>query len=244
MKSLVLVRHGQSTWNSEGRFTGWMDVPLTERGREEARAAGVLLRENGFDFRLAYTSKLSRAIETLHLLEEAMGLSWIADFKDWRLNEKHYGILQGWSKRETAREFGEEQVAQWRRGYRCAPPPLEEGDERCPSLDPRYEGVDPSRLPRTESLADTAERVEECWREQLAPTLRYRDALLVVAHGNSLRALEMLLRGLSPEEVEELNIPTAIPLVLELDEGLSFRRKHYLGDPAHLAEGLHAAGSL
>lgn len=244
MKTLVLVRHGQSEWNREGRFTGWMDVPLTEQGRQEARAAGILLRENGFDFRFAYTSKLTRAIETLHLVEDAMGLSWIADFKDWRLNEKHYGILQGWSKKETAREFGEEQVARWRRAFRCAPPPLEEGDERCASRDPRYEGVEPSRLPRTESLADTVERVAACWQEQLRPLLQHQDSLLTVAHGNSLRALMMLLRGLSEEEVEALNIPTGIPLAVELDERLAYRREHYLGDPARLAEGLHAAEQL
>lgn len=244
MKTLVLVRHGQSEWNREGRFTGWMDVPLTEQGRQEARAAGILLKENGFDFRFAFTSKLTRAIETLHLVEDAMGLSWIADFKDWRLNEKHYGILQGWSKRETAREFGEEQVAQWRRGFRCAPPPLEEGDERCSSQDPRYEGVEPSRLPLTESLADTVERVTECWKEQLRPILQHRDSLLVVAHGNSLRALMMFLRGLSEAEVEALNIPTALPLAVELDEHLTYRREHYLGDSLRLTEGLQAASRL
>lgn len=229
MKSLVLVRHGQSEWNKENRFTGWADVNLTEKGRAEARHAGEILLDSGLDFRLAYTSLLTRAIETLHIMELVMQRSWIADFKDWRLNEKHYGILQGWNKQETAEEFGEEQVRCWRRAYNCPPPPLEEGDVRGAESDPRYEHLDRTMLPRTESLRDTAERVEACWRQQLRPILHHRDNLLVVAHGNSLRALMMIVQGLSPEEVEQLEIPTGRPLLVELNHALQYEDSRYLG---------------
>lgn len=230
MKSLVLVRHGQSEWNEEDRFTGWMDVNLTEKGRQEAHSAGKTILDSGLDFRFAFTSVLTRAIETLHIIELAMQRSWIADFKDWRLNEKHYGILQGWNKKETAEEFGAEQVRCWRRAYNCPPPPLEEGDVRSAELDPRYEHLDRTMIPRTESLHDTAGRVDTCWRQQLAPVLLHRNNLLVVAHGNSLRALVMLLKGLGPEEVEHLEIPTGRPLLLTLDNTLQYIGSKYLGE--------------
>lgn len=244
MKTLVLVRHGQSTWNEQGLFTGWMDPGLTERGKRDARAAGRLLRDNGITFRVAYTSVLRRAIDTLHLIEDEMGLSWIENFKDWRLNEKHYGILQGWSKKETAREFGEEQVQLWRRSYDCAPPPLAQGDERCPESDVRYEYVKTSLLPHTESLRDTVERVRHCWEMTLKPILRRRDTLLISAHGNSLRALLMVIKNLTPEEVSHLNIPTAIPLLVRMGEDLAYVNDQYLGEPEMLRRGVEEAASV
>lgn len=206
--------------------------------------AGLLLRDHGLDFRSAYTSVLGRAIETLHLIESAMGLLWINDTKDWRLNEKHYGILQGWSKRQTANEYGAEQVLQWRRAFDAAPPPLAEGDERGPEQDPRYAGIDPACLPRTESLRDTAVRVRSCWQDTLLPALQRQESLLVVAHGNSLRALLMLLKRLSPEEVMELNIPTALPLCVEIDEEGTYHRDHYLGNQASWERGIAEARGM
>lgn len=232
MKTLVLVRHGESEWNAEDRFTGWMDVELTPKGREEARHAGALLRDYGLRFRFAYTSVLTRAIDTLHLIQAEMGCSWMAEYKDWRLNEKHYGVLQGRNKTETAREFGDYQVHRWRRAYDCPPPPLEEGDPRSSAADPRYAHLEKGWIPRTESLKDTRERVEHCWRMQISPALYLDPHVLVVAHGNSLRALMMLLQDLSPEQVERLEIPTGRPLLVEWDDALHLSSVRYIGTPA------------
>lgn len=232
MRTLVLVRHGQSEWNAQGRFTGWVDVGLTDAGREEARRAGAMLAETGLDLRFACTSVLTRAIQTLHIIQQAMRRSWMEERKDWRLNEKHYGMLQGRSKRETADEFGSDQVHRWRRAYDCAPPPLEGSAALCTGQDPRYAGLDAGCLPRTESLRDTRARVEACWRNRLAPALRHHGDLLVVAHGNSLRALMMMLQNLTPGQVERLEIPTGRPLLVQLDDALQCRSTSYAGGVA------------
>lgn len=220
MKELVLLRHGESQWNAEGRFTGWADVPLSVRGRRESELAGRRLRESGFQCGAAYTSLLMRAIHTLNIVLAGLDRAWVPVHKDWRLNEKHYGILQGRNKREVTQEMGEELVHRWRRAYDCPPPPLPAGDARLPAEDPRYALLPPAMLPATESLLDTHRRVRACWEELLRPALYATGALLVVAHGNSLRALVMHLRGLSPAEVEQLEIPTAQPLNFRFDDDM------------------------
>ncbi|HYC36841.1 MAG TPA: 2,3-diphosphoglycerate-dependent phosphoglycerate mutase [Usitatibacter sp.] len=243
MKRLVLLRHGESQWNKENRFTGWKDVDLTAQGIEEARASGRLLRDEGFDFDRAFTSVLKRAIRTLNLALEEMDRVWLPVEKDWRLNERHYGALQGLNKAETAAKFGEEQVLVWRRSYDVPPPPLEPGDERDPSRDPRYRGVDPSAIPRTECLKDTVARVVPYWNERIAPRVSAGERVLVVAHGNSLRALMKYLEDLSDEAIVKENVPTAVPLVYELDEGLKPTRRYYLGDAAQVAARMHSVAS-
>ena len=231
MHTLVLLRHGQSTWNLENRFTGWTDVDLTDTGQDEARAAARLLQDGRYDFDVAYTSVLKRAVRTLWIVLDHMDRVWLPVHGDYRLNERHYGALQGLDKAETAKRYGDEQVTLWRRSYAVRPPELPPGDERWPGNDPRYAGLDPSRVPRTESLADTVDRFLPYWRDTIAPTVRSGLRVLIVAHGNSLRALVKHLDGLSDDEIVALNIPTGIPLVYELDDRLQPLCHRYLGDP-------------
>jgi 2,3-bisphosphoglycerate-dependent phosphoglycerate mutase len=228
---LVLLRHGESTWNQENRFTGWTDVDLSDRGREEARDAGRLLRESGYQFDVAYTSVLRRAIRTLWFVLDALDLMWIPVTKDWRLNERHYGALQGLNKAETAAKHGEAQTKVWRRSYDIPPPALEPDDPRHPSHDPRYARLHPNELPRTESLKDTVARFLPYWHSTIAPSIMSGKRVLVAAHGNSLRALVKYLDDISESDIVELNIPTGIPLVYDLDDGLRPIRHGYLGDP-------------
>ena len=230
MTRLVLLRHGESTWNKENRFTGWTDVDLTDKGREEAREAGRLMAAEGFTFDVAYTSVLTRAVRTLWIALDEMKLLWLDTHKSWRLNERHYGALQGLNKAETAARHGDEQVKIWRRSYDIPPPPLEAADERHPSRDPRYARLPPSELPLTESLKDTVARFLPYWNETIAPQVRAGNRVLIAAHGNSLRALVKYLDNVSEPEIVELNIPTGIPLVYELDEQLKPLRRFYLGD--------------
>jgi 2,3-bisphosphoglycerate-dependent phosphoglycerate mutase len=228
---LVLLRHGQSTWNLENRFTGWTDVDLTEQGREEARTAGRLLREEGLTFDVAYTSVLTRAIRTLWLALDEMSLLWLPVHRAWQLNERHYGALQGLNKAETAAKHGEEQVLVWRRSYDIPPPPLDPGDERHPSHDRRYAGLPAGQLPVTESLKDTVARFLPYWESTIAPEIRAGRRVIIVAHGNSLRALVKHLDGMSDEAIVRLNIPTGVPLVYDLDDALRPTGRRYLGDP-------------
>jgi len=227
---LVLIRHGESQWNKENRFTGWVDVPLSEKGREEARAGGRLLREEGFVFDKAYTSVLKRAIKTLWIVLEEMDLMWVPVVRAWELNERHYGGLQGLNKSETAKKYGEEQVLIWRRSYDTPPPELTKESEYYPGRDPKYRGLSEGQLPLTESLKITIERVVPYWEKVIAPELKAGKRLLIAAHGNSLRALVKYLDGISNEEITRLNIPTGVPLVYELDKNLAPIRHYYLGD--------------
>jgi 2,3-bisphosphoglycerate-dependent phosphoglycerate mutase len=228
---LVLLRHGESTWNKENRFTGWTDVDLTGKGREEAKAAGQLLKTGGFGFDFVYTSVLKRAIRTSFIAQDELDQLWLPVERSWRLNERHYGALQGLNKAETAAKHGEEQVKIWRRAYAIAPPPLTLDDPRHAARDPRYTDVPPSLLPLTESLKDTVERFLPYWHGSIAPRIRAGTRVLMVAHGNSLRALVKYLDGISDQDIVELNIPTGIPLVYELDGSLKPLRHYYLGDP-------------
>lgn len=228
---LVLLRHGQSTWNLENRFTGWTDVGLTEQGEAEAHAAGKLLRQDGFTFDLAYTSVLKRAIKTLWITMEEMELEWIPVYRHWRLNERHYGALQGLNKAEMAVKFGEEQVKLWRRSYDVPPPSLEVDDPRYPGHDRRYADLSKDELPLSESLKDTVARMLPYWHKTIAPVVKSGQRVLVAAHGNSLRALVKYLDQISDEEITGLNIPTGIPLVYELDAELKPVKSYYLGDP-------------
>jgi 2,3-bisphosphoglycerate-dependent phosphoglycerate mutase len=230
MTRLVLLRHGESTWNKENRFTGWTDVDLSDKGREEAREAGRLMAADGFQFDVAYTSVLTRAIRTLWIALDEMQMLWLDTHKSWRLNERHYGALQGLNKAETAARHGDAQVKIWRRSYDMPPPPLEAGDERNPSRDRRYAGLQPSQLPLTESLKDTVARFLPYWHETIAPQIVRGQRVLIAAHGNSLRALVKYLDEVSEADIVELNIPTGIPLVYELDDRLKPIRKFYLGD--------------
>ena len=231
MHKLVLLRHGESTWNQENRFTGWTDVDLSERGRQEARDAGRLLQDDGYRFDVAYTSVLKRAIRTLWIALDGLDQMWIPVINDWRLNERHYGALQGLNKAETAAKHGEAQTKIWRRSYDTPPPALAVEDPRHPSHDPRYVNLRPSELPRTESLKDTVARFLPYWRTTIAPSIDSGQRVLIVAHGNSLRALVKYLDDISEADITELNIPTGIPLVYELDERLKPLRRYYLGDP-------------
>jgi 2,3-bisphosphoglycerate-dependent phosphoglycerate mutase len=231
MHKLVLLRHGQSTWNLENRFTGWTDVDLTERGVAEAEEAGRLLREEGFEFDVAYTSVLKRAIRTLWIVMDRMDMMWIPVIRHWRLNERHYGALQGLNKAETAEKHGEDQVKIWRRSYSTPPPALTSDDPRYPGNERVYAGLSPEELPLSESLADTVERFLPYWHETIAPDIRSGRRVLICAHGNSLRALVKYLDDISDEEIVGLNIPTGIPLVYELDDELNAVRHAYLGDP-------------
>lgn len=241
--TLVLVRHGQSAWNLENRFTGWTDVDLTELGVTEAHAGGKLLKEGGYVFDIAYTSVLKRAIKTLWAVLEETGLEWIPVFRAWQLNERHYGNLQGLNKAETADKFGEEQVKIWRRSYDVPPPPLDESDERHPRFDPRYADLTPEELPATESLKITLERVLPFWHGTVAPMIKSGKRVLIVAHGNSLRAMVKYLDNVSEKDILELNIPTGIPLVYELDADLKPVKSYYLGDPEAVAAAAAAVAA-
>ena len=238
---LILCRHGQSEWNLKNLFTGWTDVDLTEKGVEEARDAGRTLAEAGYHFDVAYTSVLKRAIRTLWLIQEEMDLMWIPVHRSWRLNERHYGALQGLNKAETAEKYGEEQVHVWRRSYDTPPPPLEEDDDRHPRFDRRYAGI--ADLPATESLKTTLERVVPYWDDVIAPDLLAGRHVLIAAHGNSLRALVKMLDGMSDDEITGFNIPTGIPLAYELDDELKPRSREFLGDPDAVAKAAAAVAN-
>jgi len=243
MKKLVLMRHGESAWNLENRFTGWVDVDLTEKGVTEARSAGRLLKNEGYAFDLAYTSLLTRAIRTLWLAQEELDRRWIAVVKHWRLNERHYGALQGLNKAETAAKFGEAQVMAWRRSYDVPPPALGSDDERHPSRDPRYASLLSEELPLTECLKDTVERVVPYWQMEIAPQVRAGRSVIIAAHGNSLRALIKHLDKISDSEIVGLNIPTAVPLVYELTDDLRPIRNYYLGDQSEIAKAQAAVAA-
>jgi 2,3-bisphosphoglycerate-dependent phosphoglycerate mutase len=243
MKKLVLLRHGESTWNKENRFTGWTDVDLTPKGVEEARAAGRLLAAEGYDFDYTFTSVLKRAIRTLDLALEEMDRLWLGMEKDWRLNERHYGALQGLNKAETAAKFGEEQVLLWRRSYDVRPPALEPGDERDAARDRRYASLKPGEIPRTECLKDTVARVVPYWASRIAPRVAQGERVLVSAHGNSLRALIKYFDAMSDAAIVKENVPTGIPLVYELDDSLNAVRRYYLGDPQAVAQAMHSVAS-
>ena len=237
---LILVRHGQSTWNVENLFTGWTDVDLSEQGRREAAQAGRELLQESLHPDIAFTSVLKRAIHTLWIMLDEMDRAWIAVERSWRLNERHYGALQGLNKAQTVAQHGEAQVKIWRRSYDIPPPPLSADDQRHPRLDPRYAGTDPALLPATESLQDTLARVLPFWHARIAPELRSARNVLVVAHGNSLRALVKMLDHIPDSEIAELNIPTGVPLLYELDETLKPRSSRYLGDAAAVAAAAEA----
>ena len=231
MKRLVLVRHGQSVWNKENRFTGWKDVTLSDQGISEAIKAGKILKDEGFNFKLAYTSYLTRAIKTLWLMLEEMDSMWIEVRKSWRSNEKHYGTLQGLNKIETADKYGAEMVQLWRRSFDTPPEPLTADDERNPRFEARYADLTAAELPMTESLKEVIERLMPYWETEIMPALHENDDLLVTAHGNSLRALVMHLKNMSREEILGFNIPTGVPYVFEFDDDLNFVKDYFLGDP-------------
>ncbi|MBH1983276.1 MULTISPECIES: 2,3-diphosphoglycerate-dependent phosphoglycerate mutase [Janthinobacterium] len=235
MYKIVFMRHGESTWNLDNRFTGWTDVDLTEKGVNEARAAGQILKQEGFTFDVAYTSVLKRAIRTLWLALDEMDMMYLPIKNDWRLNERHYGALQGLDKGETAAKYGDEQVLVWRRSYDTPPPPLEANDDRASFNDPRYAGLPKASIPLTECLKDTVARVMPSWDEEIAPAIRAGKKIIISAHGNSLRALIKMLDGISDSDIVGLNIPNGQPLVYELDADLKPIRHYYLGDPAAIA---------
>jgi len=240
---LVLLRHGESQWNLENRFTGWTDVGLTERGIREAHEAAKLLAQEGYTFDIAFTSVLKRAIKTLWIVMEDMDLMWIPVYRSWRLNERHYGALQGLNKAETAKKHGEEQVLIWRRSYDVPPPKLDPTDPRFPGHDPRYKDVPDDELPRTESLKDTVKRFLPYWHETIAPTVKAGKKVIIAAHGNSLRALVKYLDNISESEITKLNIPTGIPLVYELDNELKPITHYYLGDPEAVKKAAEAVAN-
>ncbi|HET6420475.1 MAG TPA: 2,3-diphosphoglycerate-dependent phosphoglycerate mutase [Geobacteraceae bacterium] len=240
MHKLVLLRHGESTWNRENLFTGWTDVDLSEKGVEEAVEAGRILKEQGFVFNIAFTSVLKRAIRTLWIVMDEMDLMWIPVVRDWRLNERHYGALQGLNKAETAAKFGEDRVKTWRRSYDVRPPALEEGDERNPANDPRYNRLRKDQVPLTECLKDTVERFLPCWHEVIAPVIRSGERVIIAAHGNSLRALVKYLDDIPDEVIPEVNIPTGMPLVYELDDDLKPIRNYYLGDQEKVKKAMES----
>ncbi len=245
MKKLVLIRHGESTWNKENRFTGWTDVGLTEKGAHDARESGRVLLREGYVFDVAYTSVLKRAIQTLWLLLEEMDLMWIPVHRSWRLNERHYGALQGLNKTEIAAKHGMEQTMKWRRSYDVRPPALTPDNERYPGKDPRYADLSPDELPLTECLKDTVERFLPYWKDTIAPTVRAGTRVLISAHGNSLRALVKYLDKVPDDDIVGLNIPTGIPLAYELEDDLTPIRSFYLGDPEAVKKATEAvAGQL
>lgn len=243
MKRIVLLRHGQSEWNKENRFTGWTDVDLSEQGLQEASKAGKLMKENGLHFAIAYTSYLKRAVKTLNNALDAMDLDWIPVEKTWRLNEKHYGDLQGLNKSETAAQYGEEQVHIWRRSYDVAPNPIPEDDKRNPKYDARYAGVPDCDLPRTEALKDCIERTLPYWECTIYPNLKNVDDILVVAHGNSLRGVIKHLKHISDEDIAALNLPTAVPYVFEFDDDLNLVKDYFLGDPEQIKKLMEAVAN-
>jgi 2,3-bisphosphoglycerate-dependent phosphoglycerate mutase len=243
MYKLVLLRHGESIWNKENRFTGWTDVDLSEKGIEEAKNAGKILKEDGFVFDIAFTSVLKRAIRTLWLALDQMDLMWIPVQNSWRLNERHYGALQGLNKAETAAKYGEAQVHIWRRSYDIQPPALEKTDARYPGHDRRYKDLDKKDIPQTECLKDTVARFLPYWHETIAPAIRSRQRVIIAAHGNSLRALVKYLDNISDEDIVGLNIPTGMPLVYELDEKLKPIRNYYLGDEESVKNAMQAVAN-
>lgn len=243
MYKLVLVRHGESVWNKENLFTGWTDVELSEKGHQEAMEGGKVLKKEGYVFDIAYTSVLKRAIRTLWHVLEQMDLMWIPVIRDWRLNERHYGALQGLNKAETAAKYGDEQVKIWRRSYDVPPPALEENDARSPAKDPRYKGLSKTQLPLTECLKDTVARVLPLWEKEIAPQIKKGKRVLIAAHGNSLRALVKYLDNVSEKDILELNIPTGLPLVYELDENLKPIRHYYLGDAEKVKKAMEAVAN-
>ncbi len=243
MHKLVLMRHGQSQWNLENRFTGWTDVDLTDQGREEARKAGELLKAEGYTFDLAFTSVLKRAIRTLWITLDGLDLMWIPVVRSWRLNERHYGALQGLNKAETAQKFGEKQVLIWRRSYATPPDPLPAGDPRHPAGDPRYAALRPEEIPATECLKDTVARVVPFWEKEIKPVVASGRKVLVAAHGNSLRALVKHIDGISDEDIVSLNIPTGRPLVYEFDDNMKPIRHYYLGDAKEIEAAMAAVAA-
>lgn len=243
MVTLVLLRHGESTWNKENRFTGWTDVDLSEKGVAEAREAGRVLKEKGFVFDLAYTSYLKRAVRTLWIVLDEMDLMWIPVRNSWRLNERHYGALQGLNKSETARKYGEKQVLIWRRSYDIPPPELKKSDKRYPGREARYKKLTPSQIPLTESLKDTYRRCLPYWHKSIAPALLSGKKIIISAHGNSLRAMVKYLDNIPEKDIVSLNIPTGIPLVYELDGNLKKIRSYYLADEAELEKARRAVAS-
>jgi len=243
VKKLVLLRHGESTWNKENRFTGWTDVDLSDKGRQEAQDAGVVLREGGYVFDVAYTSVLKRAIRTLWTALDVMDLMWIPVHRSWRLNERHYGALQGLNKAETAAKFGEDQVKIWRRSYDIPPPELTADDPRFPGHDARYKGLSQRELPLTECLKDTVARFLPLWHETIAPAIQSGQRVVIAAHGNSLRALVKYLDNVSEADIVELNIPTGMPLVYELDDDLKALNRYYLGDPEKVKAAMDAVAA-
>ena len=243
MYKVVLIRHGESTWNKENRFTGWTDVDLSEKGMQEAREAGKLMKKEGFTFDIAFTSVLKRAIRTLTLAQDEMDLLWMPVIKSWRLNERHYGGLQGLNKSETAAKYGEDQVLVWRRSYDVPPSPLSESDERYPGKDPRYADLPKKELPLTECLKDTVARVIPFWSDVIAPVIKQGKKVIIAAHGNSLRALVKYLDNISDKEIVSLNIPTGVPLVYELDKDLNPIKNYYLGDQEAIKKAMEAVAS-
>lgn len=243
MHKLVLLRHGESVWNKENRFTGWTDVDLSEKGKIEALNAGKILKKEGYLFDVAFTSVLKRAIRTLWITLDQMDLMWIPVYREWQLNERHYGVLQGLNKAEVAKQHGEKQVKIWRRSYDVQPPALEPSDKRYPRHDPRYKALLEKELPLTENLENTIERVLRCWNEKIAQTVKQGKKVLIAAHGNSLRALVKYLDNLSNQDIVNLNIPTGVPLVYELDENLNPIKHYYLGDEAAIKNALLAVAN-
>jgi 2,3-bisphosphoglycerate-dependent phosphoglycerate mutase len=243
MYKVVLLRHGESVWNKENLFTGWTDVDLSDKGREEAKQAGVMMKEAGFSFDLAYTSVLKRAIRTLWIAMDEMDLLWVPVERDWRLNERHYGALQGLNKAETAAKYGDGQVKIWRRSYDIPPPALEETDSRYPGKDRRYHALTKEQLPLTECLKDTVDRFLPAWHELIAPSVKSGKQVLITAHGNSLRALVKYLQDVPDDEIVDLNIPTGVPMVQELDENLKSIGHYYLGDADAIAAAVNKAAS-
>lgn len=243
MKKIVLLRHGESLWNKENRFTGWTDVDLSEQGIKEAIKAGDLLKEKGFVFDKAYTSYLKRAIKTLNYVLDEMDLDWIPVEKSWRLNEKHYGALQGLNKSETAAKYGDKQVLIWRRSYDIPAPALSPEDARNPRFDRRYQDVAPTMLPSTEALKDTVERILPYWKKEIFPSLQVADQILVTAHGNSLRGIIKYLKNISDEDIINLNLPTAIPYVFDFDEDMHLIHDYFLGDPEEISKLMNAVAN-
>lgn len=243
MHKVVLLRHGESTWNQENRFTGWTDVDLSEKGIKEAHNAGQTLKKDGYTFDVAYTSVLKRAIRTLWITMDEMDLMWIPVIRDWRLNERHYGALQGLNKAETAKKYGDEQVLIWRRSYDTQPPALENTDERFPGNDPRYRELSEKELPLTECLKDTVARFVPYWENTIAPSIKQGKKVLIAAHGNSLRALVKYLDNIPEDEIVGLNIPTGVPLVYELDDNLKSIKSYYLGDQEEIKKAAAAVAN-
>lgn len=243
MKRVVLLRHGESEWNLQNRFTGWTDVDLTDKGIAEAIKAGNLMKKEGYVFDIAYTSYLKRAVKTLNCVLDQMDLDWIPVEKNWRLNEKHYGALQGLNKSETAQKYGDEQALIWRRSYDIAPMALEDTDPRNPRLEIRYKGISENDIPLTESLKDTVERILPYWKEAIFPTLNKADQILVTAHGNSLRGVVKYLKNISDEDIVRLNLPTAVPYVFEFDDSLNLTKDFFLGDPEEIKKMMEAVAN-